>query len=96
MSMSGTSPVNYGSLFKSLKPGVSKATSPEVSALSDKISKGLADTQQQFADMEAKELKKRVEFYSRFEGRIGDSAMKDIAYQTGRMIARLSASGVVV
>ena len=92
MSVTGTGPVNSGSPFKPLQTPF-KITGNAASALHDKISQALSDQQNQFAEMEATELKKRVAFYERFGGKVGDDGLNAVASQTGQLISRLMAGG---
>jgi|GEM_PF-3745857 len=96
MSVSGTGPLNMGPLngasFRSFSPRPVQWTGGS-SALEQKITRALSEQRNSFDEMQAAELKKRVAFYSRFEGtRDGNRALGEIAYQIGAMIRARSAS----
>lgn len=86
MSVTGTGPVNSGSPFKAFASPF-KITGKDASALDRKITQALSQQQDSFTQMQAAELKKRVAFYSRFEGtKLGDGGLADVAKQIGRMM----------
>ncbi|HEY8963396.1 MAG TPA: hypothetical protein VIN59_02910 [Alphaproteobacteria bacterium] len=94
MSISGTGPVNSGSPFTKTPRSLLKATGV-AGALQEKITKALSEQQSQFDQMQAAELKKRVAFYARFEGRIGEGAISDVALQAKAIVSRMTSSWVV-
>jgi len=69
-----------------------KNTAPAASPLEEKINKALSDQQDAFTAMHVAELKKRVAFYSRFDGKIGNGGIHDAAVQANRILAQMNTS----